>query len=55
MPSKEGGRQGRRTVKRIEIGKLPELQTRVAMFGSAKQKEVGGGACAVIVVALISG
>jgi len=38
---------------KIDIGKLPELRTRVGLHGSVKQKEVGGAACLAVVVVLI--
>jgi hypothetical protein len=40
-------------MKKIEIHAIPELKTRVAMHGSAKQKEVGGAACLAVVAAII--
>ncbi len=30
---------------RLELEDLPELETQVAISGSAKQQEVGGGVC----------
>jgi hypothetical protein len=36
--------------KKFEIAKLPELTTSVGMHGSARQKEVGGGACILVAV-----
>ena len=30
---------------RIEVEELPELETEVAISGSVKQQEVGGGVC----------
>ena len=30
---------------RLDVEKLPELETEVAISGSAKQQEVGGGVC----------
>ena len=30
---------------RIAVEELPELETEVAISGSVKQQEVGGGAC----------
>jgi hypothetical protein len=30
---------------RLEVEDLPELETEVAISGSSKQQEVGGGAC----------
>jgi hypothetical protein len=32
-------------MKKIDISRLPELKTGVAIQGSAKQKEVGGPVC----------
>lgn len=40
-------------MKKIDIAKLPELPTRVGIHGSAKQKEVGGGTCLGMLIALI--
>jgi hypothetical protein len=42
-------------MKKIDITKLPELATRVAIHGAVKQREVGGAGCASIVVAVITG
>lgn len=42
-------------MKKIDISTLPELATRVGIHGSAKQREVGGGACGGIVIALVTG
>lgn len=41
-------------MKKIDIRKLPELNTGVGIHGSIKQKEVGGSACmgAVFLVAI---
>ncbi|MGQ0590749.1 MAG: hypothetical protein ACT4N8_14685 [Sphingosinicella sp.] len=33
---------------RFEVEHLPELATQVAISGSAKQREVGGGACLMV-------
>ncbi len=41
-------------MKKIDIAKLPELQTSIGMNGSAKQKEVGGPFCAGAALALIA-
>lgn len=42
-------------MKKVDIAKLPELDTRVGIHGSQKQKEVGGAAClTVIIVAIIA-
>ena len=30
---------------RLDVEELPELETKVAISGSAKQQEVGGGVC----------
>jgi hypothetical protein len=40
-------------MKKIDIRKLPELKTGVGIYGSAKQKEVGGSACMGAIFALI--
>lgn len=42
-------------MKKIEIRKLPQLPTKVAVFGSTRQQEVGGTYCSSIVVALVTG
>lgn len=39
--------------KKIDIAKLPELGTSVAMHGAVKQQEVAGPLCLGIVVAVI--
>jgi hypothetical protein len=41
-------------MKKIDIRKLPELNTRIGIHGSVRQKEVGGSACmgAIFVVAI---
>lgn len=36
--------------KKIQIANLPELTTSVGMHGSVRQKEVGGGACTLILI-----
>ena len=33
---------------RLEVEELPELETEVAISGSCKQQEVGGGICLAI-------
>jgi hypothetical protein len=33
---------------RLDVADLPELATEVAMSGSTKQQEVGGGVCLTI-------
>lgn len=35
---------------RITVEELPELETEVAVFGSVKQQEVGGGGCLLLVI-----
>jgi hypothetical protein len=42
-------------MKKIDIRKLPELNTRVGIHGSSKQKEVGGPLCIAIVLGIIAG
>lgn len=42
-------------MKKIDIAKLPELRTSVGIYGSAKQREVGGMGCGAIFVALVTG
>ena len=32
-------------MKKIDIARIPELKSSVGMYGSAKQKEVGGPMC----------
>jgi hypothetical protein len=32
-------------MKKIDIARIPELKTGIGMYGSAKQKEVGGPMC----------
>ena len=41
-------------MKKIDLRKLPELKTSVGIYGSVKQKEVGGSACmgAIFLVAV---
>ena len=39
--------------KKIDIAKLPELGTSVAMHGAVKQQEVAGPLCLGIVIAVI--
>ena len=41
-------------MKKIDIKKLPELATSVGIHGSMKQKEVGGGACVGLFIAVVS-
>ncbi len=40
-------------MKKIDITAVPELRTSVGMYGSLKQKEVGGPTCAGLLIALI--
>ena len=40
-------------MKKIDINKLPELKTSVGIHGSMKQKEVGGGACVGVFLAIV--
>lgn len=42
-------------MKKIDISKLPNLQTKVAIYGCARQQEVGGTWCASTVVAIVTG
>ena len=37
---------------RMEVDELPELDTEVAISGSVKQQEVGGGVCLTIACGL---
>ena len=39
--------------KKIDIAAVPELRTSVGMYGSLKQKEVGGPICLGVVVAIL--
>lgn len=39
-------------MKKIDIAKLPELNTSVGVHGSTKQKEVGGPLCLGLIVAI---
>lgn len=38
----------------IDIDELPELETAVAVHGSALRQEVGGDACIAIILALMN-
>lgn len=40
-------------MKKIDIAEIPELDTRVGIHGSLKQKEVGGPLCLGVVVAIL--
>jgi hypothetical protein len=40
-------------MKKIDISKLPELSTQVGIYGSTKQREVGGAACTGVLIAII--
>ena len=40
---------------RITVEDLPELETEVALAGSAKQQEVGGAVCFILVVGIVLG
>ncbi|HEX2764762.1 MAG TPA: hypothetical protein VHM92_13080 [Allosphingosinicella sp.] len=42
-------------MKKIDISKLPELRTRVGIYGSMKHREVGGSTCVGVFVAIVSG
>ena len=42
-------------MKKIDINTLPELTTKVGIHGSAKQREVGGGGCGAVIIAIIVG
>jgi hypothetical protein len=42
-------------MRKIDIAKLPELKTRVGLYGSAKQQQVGGVFCADVFLAIVSG
>ena len=40
---------------RFSVEELPELETAVALSGSVKQQEVGGGFCLGLAVAILYG
>ena len=42
-------------MRKIQLAQLPELPTRVGIYGSAKQKEVGGTVCAGVFIVVASG
>jgi hypothetical protein len=42
-------------MRKIDMTKVPELKTRVGIFGSARQQEVGGVYCGGVVVLVVSG
>ena len=42
-------------MKKIDIKKIPELATKVGIHGSVKQREVGGGTCGGVFLAIVSG
>ena len=42
-------------MQKVDISKLPELRTRVGIHGSTKQREVGGGTCLGMLIALTAG
>lgn len=42
-------------MKKIDIDRVPELATKVGIQGSLKQREVGGGGCAGIIIGIILG
>lgn len=46
---------GEGEMKNIDIRKLPELETKVGIHGSARQQEVGGVYCAGVVIVVSSG
>jgi hypothetical protein len=41
-------------MKKFDIARLPELKTSVGIYGSVKQKEVGGSTCAGIFIVVVS-
>ncbi len=41
-------------MKKIDIAKLPELKTSVGIYGSVKQKEVGGATCVGMLIVIFS-
>jgi hypothetical protein len=42
-------------MRKIDMTKVPQLRTRVGIFGSARQQEVGGVYCGGVFVYLVSG
>jgi len=38
---------------RLKVEELPELETAVAISGSVKQQEVGGGLCLTVVAGVV--
>ena len=40
-------------MKKIDIAKLPQLRTSVGIYGSSKQKEVGGAPCLGVIIVII--
>ncbi|MEA3038875.1 MAG: hypothetical protein QOE79_1388 [Sphingomonadales bacterium] len=42
-------------MRKIDMTKVPELKTRVGIFGSARQQEVGGVYCSAVFVYIVSG
>jgi hypothetical protein len=42
-------------MKKIDIKKLPQLATKVAIHGSTKQREVGGAGCGTVFIAIVTG
>lgn len=39
-------------MKKIDIAHIPELQTSIGMYGSAKQKEVAGPMCLGVMIGI---
>jgi hypothetical protein len=42
-------------MRKINVDKIPELKTRVGLYGSARQQEVGGVYCAGVFVLVVGG
>jgi hypothetical protein len=42
-------------MRKINLSKVPELKTRVGIYGSARQQEVGGVYCGAVFVYVVSG
>ena len=42
-------------MRKIDMTKVPELKTRVGIYGSARQQEVGGVYCGGVILLVVSG
>jgi hypothetical protein len=45
----------RREMRKINVTRIPELKTRVGIYGSTRQQEVGGVFCAGVFVYVVGG